>query len=141
MAFLVGTNVISETMRARPSAAVLAWLSTRDPADLYLSAPGLGALARGACTLREENRRARFQAWIETELTHQFAGRILPFDAMAAITWGRLMGDGDRARFTPSAADAQIAAIAIVNGLTLATRNTRDFDGLGVTLLDPWIDA
>ena len=88
--------------------------------------------------MKETARRERFEKWIEQEIAEQFEGRILPFDAAAAILWGRLMGDGDRQGRTPAAADAQIAAVAIHHDLTLVTRNTKDFQRSNVRLLNPW---
>jgi len=138
MTFLLDTNIVSETVKAKPEERVLAWLTAQRPAELFLAAQTIGELVRGARKVKEEVRRERFEQWIEQDLTEQFEGRILPFDAPAAVLWGRLMGDGDRAGRTPAAADAQIAAVAVHHDLTLVTRNTKDFEHLGVKLLNPW---
>lgn len=76
--------------------------------------------------------------WVLDDLRQQFEGRILPFDHEAAVIWGTIMGDSDRRGRPRAAADSQIAATAIRFDLTLATRNTADFAGLPVKLLDPW---
>lgn len=136
--FLLDTNVISETVRPRPSEAVLAWLTDQSPATLFLASPTLGELMRGACRLEAGPRRQSFERWIERDLAAQFEGRILPFDTPAALRWGELMGEGDRAGTTRPAADTQIAAIALSHGMTLATRNTKDFETSGVPLCNPW---
>ena len=138
MAFLLDTNVISETVRPRPDRTVLHWIEAQTPSDLFLAAQTIGELVRGARKVREQARRERFERWIEQALARQFDGRILPFDASAAAVWGRLMGDGDRAGRRPSAADAQIAAAAIQHDLTLVTRNVKDFRSFDIQLLDPW---
>lgn len=138
MAFLLDTNVISETIRTEPEAAVLRWLEAQVPSELFLASQTIGELIRGACKLPGSAKQRRLLQWIENDLTHQFEGRIVPFDDHAARFWGRLMGDGDRAGRTPAAADAQIAAVALVRSLTLVTRNTRDFSTLGVDLVNPW---
>jgi len=88
--------------------------------------------------VKEKARRERFEKWIEQDLAEQFEGRVLPFDGAAAVLWGRLMGDGDRTGRTPAAADAQIAAVALQNDLTLVTRNVKDFRRFDVTLTNPW---
>ena len=137
-AVLLDTNVISETVKKQPAPAVLTWFEGQSPADLYLSAMTLGELIRGARRLRDSARRERLETWINIELIHQFDGRILPFDRMAAVIWGEIMGDGDRSGQTRPAADAQIAAIARRYDLPLATRNGKDFAGMGVALVDPW---
>lgn len=138
MRFLLDTNVVSEIVRARPEPRVLDWLSGQQPADLFLAALTIGELMRGARKVSDMPRRRRFERWIERDLARQFDGRIIAFDAAAASIWGRLMGDGDRRGRTPSAADAQIAAIALQHELTLVTRNVKDFKEVGVELLNPW---
>ncbi len=138
MAFLLDTNVVSETVRPRPRQPVLDWMESRNPSDLFLAAQTIGELVRGARKVREHERRERFERWIEQDLARQFDGRVLPFDGRTAVIWGRLMGDGDRAGRRPSAADAQIAAVAIQHELILVTRNVRDFARLDVQLINPW---
>ena len=138
MPFLLDTNVISETVRARPEPLVLAWLERQSPAELFLASQTIGELVRGACKVREKARRERFTRWIETDLTRQFEGRILAFDDAAARIWGRLMGEGDRTGHTPPAADTQIAAVAIARDLTLVTRNVKDFERFDVEVVNPW---
>ena len=138
MAFLLDTNVISETVRPRPDKTVLDWIESQIPSDLFLAAQTLGELVRGARRVKEQARREQFERWIQQDLARQFDGHILPFDASTAAVWGRLMGDGDRAGRRPSAADAQIAAAAIQHDLTLVTRNVKDFRNFDIRLLDPW---
>ena len=138
MAFLLDTNVISETVRPRPDETVLNWIESQIPSDLFLAAQTIGELVRGARKVRGPARRDRLEGWIEQDLARQFDGRILPFDVSTAAVWGRLMGDGDRAGRRPLATDAQIAAAAIRHDLTLVTRNVKDFRGFDIRLLDPW---
>ena len=94
MAFLLDTNVISETVRPRPDKTVLNRIESRNPRDLFLAAQAMGELVRGARRVREQSRREQFERWIEHDLARQFNGRILSFDASAAALWGRLMGGG-----------------------------------------------
>ncbi len=138
MAFLLDTNVISETIKARPEKRVIDWLEDQRPEDLFLAAQTLGELARGASKAKEKSRRERFATWIERDLAEQFEGRVLPLDGPAAVLWGRLMGDGDRAGRIPPAADAQIAAVAIHHELTLVTRNVGDFEHFDLKRFNPW---
>lgn len=138
MAFLLDTNIISETVRAKPEARVIRWLQQQSPAALYLASQTMGELVRGACKLRDTARRQRLISWIEADLSYQFDGRVLPFDTPAAQLCGQLMGEGDRRGRTPSAADAQIAAVAITRRLVIVTRNVKDFEPFDVPLLNPW---
>ena len=126
MAFLIDTNVVSETIKPKPQKTVLDWLEAQTPTDLILAAQTMGELVRGARKVKEKARRERFERWIEQDLAQQFDGRVLPFDGAAAALWGRLMGDGERMGRTPTATDAQIAAVAIQYELILVTRNERD---------------
>jgi predicted nucleic acid-binding protein len=138
MSFLLDTNVVSEMVKPKPEARVVAWMEAQVPATLFLPAQTIGELVRGARKIKENDRRARLERWIENDLADQFDGRILPFDDAAAVLWGRLMGDGDRKGQTPAAADAQIAAVALQNELTLVTRNIKDFRRFDLALINPW---
>lgn len=138
MAFLIDTNVVSETFRPRPAPRVLEWVRRQMASDLFLAAMSLGELVRGARGVKDRVQRERLARWINHDLATQFQGRILPFDREAAVIWGTIMGEGDRAGRPKPMADAQIAAVALRNGLTLATRNVRDFRDMGVTLVNPW---
>ncbi len=139
MTWLLDTNVLSETTRPRPNSSVIEWIESRTPSDLYLSVLTVGELVRGARKLKESNRRILLERWIEQDLSRQFEGRFLVYDYTAAMIWGQLMGDGDRQGQTPSAADAQIAALAIRHQMILATRNEKDFLRFeNLKLLNPW---
>ena len=141
MAYLIDTNVISETFKPRPERLVVDWIGRQIANDLFLASISLGELVRGVQRMRDRARRERFQRWIDYDLAAQFHGRILPFDREATVIWGEIMGDGDRAGRPKPMADAQIAAVARRHGLTLVTRNIRDFVGMEVVLLDPWAAA
>lgn len=138
MAYLIDTNVISETLKPRPNAGVIAWFGEQRANDLFLASMSLGELVRGACRVKDKAKRERFKHWIDHDLAAQFRGRILPFDREAAVIWGAIMGDGDRNGRPKPMADAQIAAVARRHDLTLVTRNTRDFTDMDFALIDPW---
>ena len=141
MAYLIDTNVVSETLKPRPERRVVDWISRQMANDLFLASISLGELVRGVRRMRDRARRERFQRWIDYDLAAQFQGRILPFDRETAVIWGEIMGDGDRVGRPKPMADAQIAAVARRHGLTLVTRNMRDFVGMEVVLLDTWASA
>ena len=139
--YLIDTNVVSETLKPRPERRVVDWISRQMANDLFLASISLGELVRGVRRMRDRARRERFQRWIDYDLAAQFQGRVLPFDRETAVIWGEIMGDGDRVGRPKPMADAQIAAVARRHGLTLVTRNMRDFVGMEVVLLDPWTSA
>jgi predicted nucleic acid-binding protein len=83
-------------------------------------------------------RREELEAWIESDLSILFAGRILPVTRAIAERWGVLEGQRQLAGKPLNVPDGQIAATALEHGFTLVTRNVKDFADLGVTVLSPW---
>lgn len=132
--YLLDTNVISETRKTRVDSGVMAFLSAADAAGLFLSVLTLGELHKGVEAKRRSDPVAadRLGAWVDGIET-MFADRLLPVDAAVARRWGELSAG----RSLP-VIDTLIAATAISRGLTLVTRNTRDFESTGVRLVDPW---
>jgi predicted nucleic acid-binding protein len=81
------------------------------------------------------------QRWLDRDVRLWFAGRILPVTESIAERWGRLAARGKRSGVTLAVVDGVLAATALEHGLTLVTRNVRDFVGLGLALLNPWDSA
>ncbi|MBL9057579.1 MAG: type II toxin-antitoxin system VapC family toxin [Rhodobacteraceae bacterium] len=136
--FLIDTNVISELMRATPARSVLNWFSTQDPSTLYLSAVTEAELRTGIAILPAGQRREGLKAALDATIAEDFEGRILPFDTDAAKTFADIAA-GRRSAGQPIAdADCQIAAIARAAGIPVVTRNTRDFEGCGIDVINPW---
>jgi toxin FitB len=139
--FLIDTNVISEARKGdRANRGVVAFLKElADAGDLvFLASVTIGELRRGVELIRrrgDADQAGRLEAWLDG-VVEQFGERILPLDADAAQVWGRL-----RVPNPDHALDKQIASIALVNDLTLATRNVADFRGLGVRLRNPFVSA
>ncbi|MEM6943024.1 MAG: type II toxin-antitoxin system VapC family toxin [Pseudomonadota bacterium] len=135
---LIDTNVISELMRPRPSQAVLEWFGLRDARDLFLSAVGEAELRRGAAMLEPGARRERLISEIDAMVREDFEGRVLPFDSSAARAFALIFAERRRAGRPIGFPDCQIAATARAQGAAIATRNTSDFEGCGIAVLDPW---
>lgn len=116
---------------------VLAWLGSVDPEMVFLSVMTLGEIRKGI--VRNEARHgvtaAGLRAWLDDLQKHQ-RSRLLPVTEEIALAWGRIAAGRSR-----SVTDGLIAATALVHGLTLVTRNIRDFADLGVPLVDPWAGA
>jgi len=135
---LIDTNVISELMRAAPAPSVLDWFSTQDPSTLYLSAVTEAELRTGIAILPAGQRREGLKAALDATIDEDFEGRILPFDTDAAKTYAEIAA-GRRSAGRPIAdADCQIAAIARATAMPVVTRNTRDFEGCGIDVINPW---
>jgi toxin FitB len=133
LSFLLDTNVISEIRRGRDP-NVRAWISVVDDVDLHLSVMTLGEIRKGTEQLRsrDPDQAEVFADWLG-ELHKRFADRIVAIDSRVAEEWGRLNATAPR-----NTVDSLIAASARIHDLTVVTRNTADFQGCEVPLLNPW---
>lgn len=137
--YLIDTNVVSEARKkARANPGVTDFFNhvVAAGAPVYLSVISVGEIRRGVEALRHRGDPAQanlLETWLTTILS-QFEANILDFDADAAQVWGWL-----RVPRSEHALDKQIAAIALINDLTVVTRNTIDFEGTGVRLLNPFV--
>jgi predicted nucleic acid-binding protein len=138
LSYLVDTNVLSELRRRDPDANVVRWLEGRPATTLYLSVLTLGELRKGIEALAEGARKRRLLDWLEVELPGFFTGRVLPVDARVADRWGYLVAQAGRPL---PAIDSLLAATALTHGLTLVTRNLRDFRYPGLAVIDPWSET
>lgn len=138
MTFLLDTNVVSEWAKPRPDVAVVRWLDEVDEDRVYLSTITIGELREGIDRLDTGRRRTDLDRWLSVDLTARFENRVLPVDTAVATRWGALRAVHGRAGRTLPVMDALIAATATEHGLTVVTRNVRDFEGLGPPLLNPW---
>lgn len=136
---ILDTNVVSELISVAPSQAVVHWISSqRLLDDLLITAVTVAEILYGVELLPKGKRRDRLHQNAQAMFAEDFAGRVLPFDEQAARAFAPLTA-ARRAQRRPIAEfDAQIAAIVRVHDATLATRNTADFEGCGVRLIDPW---
>ena len=138
---VIDTNIVSELMRSEPSAEVLAWMDNRPPRELFVTAVTEAEVRTGIALLPEGRRRRSLAEACERAFGSLFAGRVLPFDSDAARAYAEIVA-ACRVRGHPvSQADGQIGAIARSRGMAVATRNTRDFENMGIDIFDPWDGA
>jgi predicted nucleic acid-binding protein len=132
--FLVDTNVISEVRKPDGHEGVKAWAAQVPGHELCLSVLVVAEIRCGIERKRRKDPRQAdtFEKWL-TGLIAQFAERIIDIDVEVAQEYGRMTA----ARPLP-VIDALMAATAKVHGMTLVTRNTKDIEGTGATLLNPW---
>jgi toxin FitB len=136
--FLLDTNIPSELIRTRPEPRVEKWVYAADEQSLYLSVVSIGELRRGFVLLPVSKRRQLLEHWFENDLLPRFQARILPVTQSIADRWGTLDARREMKGAPLNTADGMIAATALEHGLTLVTRNVKDFAGLGVEILNPW---
>ena len=132
--FLLDTVIVSELRKKRPNAGVVRWVSKQLADQLHLSVVTLGEIERGIEKRRKGDPEfaEALTAWLES-LTRLYADRILPIAPSVARRWGRLS-----AQLGHEGADLLIAATALTYGLTVVTRNARDFEPTGVNLINPY---
>ena len=138
MSIVVDTNVLSELLRASPDPRVMAWVAAQPVDTLFVSAVTQAEMMLGASLLPAGKRRATLEDALRGIFAQDFAGRILPFDADAVPAYVDVMARRRSAGRPISQFDAQIAAIALRRGDSLATRNVDDFRDCGVALINPW---
>ena len=131
--YLLDTNVVSELRRHRPHPAVRSWIAAVPAEQLFISAVTVGEIQAGIELTREqdEGKARELEAWLDRVEASYY---VLPMDAAVFRAWARMM----HGRSDTMAEDAMIAATAAVKGLTVVTRNVRDFDRLGAVLLNPF---
>ncbi len=137
MKYLVDANVLSEATRARPDPTAVAWLKAHEP-ELVIDAIVLGELAVGVAALPVGRKRARLEAWFERLVA---TVECLPWDAASAREWARLVVELRRRGRAMPLFDSMIAATARTHGLTVVTRNIRDFEPAGLELVNPFPDS
>lgn len=138
MRYLLDTNVLSEAARRVPDASVLGWMEARPALELAISVLTLGEIGMGIQLLSDGPNRERLAAWLGTDLTGQFTGRLLPVDEHVSLAWGRLMAEGRRTGRELPVIDGLLLATAVVHGLVFVTRNERGCADRGVPILNPW---
>lgn len=131
--WLLDTVALSETAKPRANAGFLSWLADVPNHHIHTSVLCLGEIRRGVEMLAAGEKRQALAHWLEHDLTGRLGVRVIPVHDGIAQVWGRL-----GARGANSPIDALIGATAVVAGLTVVTRNVRDFDGLGARILNPW---
>jgi hypothetical protein len=133
--YLLDTNVLSETRKRQPAAAVVDWIAATPPDRLHVSVLTLGEIEQGIARIRGRGdlpQASALEHWL-SEVVTGFDDRVLPVTLPVATAWGRQQ----HARPLP-VVDALIAATARVHGMTVVTRNVKDFELAGVDVLNPF---
>jgi len=135
---ILDTNVLSALMRTRPDAAVISWLDRQPSDSIWITSVTLFEARFGLALLPQGKRRLALEAALGKVVEEDLASRVLDFDSIAAMAAARLAADRRRAGRSVDLRDTLIAGIAHARRATIATRNTRHFEGLDVPVVDPW---
>lgn len=136
--FRLDTNVISAFAKPELNEPAISWLKAATPETLFVSVITLGEMRLGIENLPTGKRRNELEQWLETGLPGWFETNLLPVTKAIGERWGRLAIEAKRKGMTLGTPDGLIAATAFDHGLTVVTRNEKDFEGLGVPILNPW---
>jgi len=131
--YLLDTNVLSETRKRQPAAGVAEWIASTPPDRMHISVLTLGEIEQGIERSRgrgDQGQAAALERWL-TDIQAGFEDRVLPVSLPVATAWGRQPNPR-------SVIDALIAATARVHGLTVVTRNVKDFEPAGIPVLNPF---
>ncbi len=137
----VDSTIVSKSMCAEPNAKVLVWMDDPPARELFTTAVMEAEVRTGIALLPSGDRRHGLAEACERAFGTLFAGRVLPFDGDAARAYAEIASARRVLGRPVSQADCQIAAIARSCGMAVATRNIRDFEDMGIEILDPWNSA
>ena len=135
---VLDTNVVSALMRREPEPVVVEWLNGLPPESIWTTSVTVFEVRLGLELLAEGKRRRQLEESFSRMLEEDLEGRVLSFDQAAAQAAGRIAAERRRAGRTVEIRDVQIAGIVSMRKATLATHNTRHFEGCGLVLVDPW---
>ncbi len=135
---LLDTNVLSALMQRGPDPAVVAWLDRQPAESVWTTSVTVFEVRFGIDLLAAGRRRRQLEQAFAEALEDDLDGRVLPFDLAAAGIAGAMAAARRRAGRSIEFRDLQIAGIARARKAMLATRNLRHFEGLGLSLVDPW---
>lgn len=141
MSYLLDTNIVSEWVKPKPAPGVIEWLGPVDEDELFISVVTIAEIRDGIERMPAGAKRERIDEWLTGMLPDRFEGRMLAIDPETAISCGHVMARIRSLGRVVDVMDAFIAATALCHGLTLVTRNVADFQGLGLSIINPWDGA
>jgi predicted nucleic acid-binding protein len=136
--WLLDTNVLSEIRRKRPNRKVVAFVGEQPLDLLFVSTVTLAEIRVGIEVVTDANRRAELHAWLTHKVRPLFAQRVLDVSEDVLFTWRLLVEEGRKSGHAYSQPDLFIAATALHYGMTVVSRDTRDYERAGAAVFDPW---
>ena len=135
---ILDTHLVSEPLKPTPHPWVVDWLNAQEPATLFITSINLTELLAGVENMPQGKRRDALALALANQVSALFEDRVLNFNARAAQCFAACLAGAQAQGNSVGFADCAIAAIAKTHGFIVATRNVRDFQGMGVELLNPW---
>ena len=135
---VLDTNVLSETLKPLPNAAVVAWMAAQPRSTLFTTTVVEAEILYGVAVLADGSRKTQLQAALKAIFTEDLSGQVIPFDRDCAGAYAGIAANRKNLGQPISQFDAMIAAATASRGATLATRNLRDFADCGIRLINPW---
>ena len=137
---VLDTNVLSAMMSAAPGRRVADWILGQPSEELFTAAICQAEILSGIAVLPHGRRRVALEEAARTMFADDFQGRVLPFDAEAAIAYAEVFAARRKAGRPGGAIDLMLASIARARDASVVTRNVADFEGVGLTIINPWDD-
>ncbi len=135
---ILDTNILSAVMREIPDPIIVEWLDLQARESIWTTAITVFEIRLGLSILEKGKRRERLEQTFQLALEEILEGRVLPFDEASAMASADIAAKRRRKDITVDMRDTQIAGIAVAKRSTLATRNTKDFQELPVSVINPW---
>jgi predicted nucleic acid-binding protein len=138
MNYLLDTCVISELIKNQPKLSVVEWISKIDETNLFISVLTIGEIHKGIEKSPTSKKKDKLHKWVNIDLKERFNNKIIDIDIHTATTWGKVQAKSELLGLALPAIDGLIASTGMAHDLIVVTRNTKDMEKSGVTLLDPW---
>lgn len=136
--FVLDTCLVSEFVKKTPNPGVVAWIAAQIESELLITTMTLGEIVKGIERLPHGPKRAELNDWYSNQMLSRFRGRIQNFDEPASREWGKLCARLEQQGTRMPAVDSQIAAVCLLTGADLVTRNESDFAHSGIRVVNPW---
>lgn len=137
---MLDTNMLSEMMATTPAQKVADWILEQPSEELFTAAVCQAEILSGIAILPAGRRRADLEEAARAMFADDFQGRVLPFDTEAAAVYAEMFAARRKIGRSVGTVDLMIAAIARGRGASVVTRNVADFEGVGLTIINPWDD-
>ena len=138
---ILDTNIFSAIMQEKGDSVIVSWLDRQAWESVWTTSISVFEIRLGLSTLTKGRRRVKLEEAFQQTLDKILEGRILPFDEDAALAAGELAAKRRRRGITVDMRDTQIAGIALAKRSSIATRNTKDFNELSVSVINPWKES